>query len=82
MSKLVCELGVEGESNDPSRCGLSGVECITRHKTEERDCIIEAVDQYRLEVKLYDRVEKDIITRPLWQLLKLGDLDVRFVCTE
>ncbi len=82
MFQLVCKRGVEGDSNDLSRSGLAGVACITRRKTEERDCIIEAVDQCRLEVKVYDRVEKDIIVRPIWQLLKLGDLDLRCVSLQ
>ncbi len=78
MCQAVLDYAMEWDEGSSWR-GISGVECTALRKTEHRDCIIEGVDQLRFEIKLYDRVDRDVFVRPLWQLVKFGDLDYTYV---
>ncbi len=71
------ERAVEWDGSDEGHRGVAGFQCVALRKTEERDCIIETVDQFSQTVHLFDRVEKDVFTCPMWQLLKFEEIDNR-----
>ncbi len=58
-------------------CGVSGRTCIIVRELKEIEPVIEYVDQYTNEITLFDLVKKEFFKKPIWSLLKFGDVDNR-----